>query len=154
MATRFEQSGNLNNSFKHVMDKTEQVTKIMSMELFKSVILMTPVQDKIGGRARGNWQASIDKPEEGIKETIDKNGTKAIAKVVEESDKLKLGKKIYLSNNLPYIAKLEYGGFPNPPKGGAGKTVNGFSKQAPKGMVRVSIQNLTKIFKKIVKDNK
>lgn len=42
-------------------------------------------------------------------------------------------------NPLPYAAVVEYGLFPNPPKGGAGKTVNGFSTQAPAGMVGITV---------------
>ena len=59
---------------------------------------------------------------------------------------------IYISNNLPYIATLEYGGYPNPPKSGSGKTVNGFSKQAPKGMVGVTLANTDAIFLASVKE--
>jgi hypothetical protein len=36
------------------------------------------------------------------------------------------------------MPKLEYGGYPNPPKSGSGKTAGGYSIQAPAGMVRVS----------------
>ena len=51
-----------------------------------------------------------------------------------------------MANNLPYARVVEYGGYPNPPKSPTGKTVNGFSKLAPAGMVRINIRKLiTKI---------
>lgn len=50
-------------------------------------------------------------------------------------------------SNSPYIHRLEYGLYPNPPKGGQGKTVNGFSKQAPKGFVRLSIKEVANKWK-------
>ena len=58
---------------------------------------------------------------------------------------------IYISNNLPYITKLEYGGYPKNPKGGSGKTVNGYSKQAPEGMVGVTLANNEAIFDSAVR---
>lgn len=52
-----------------------------------------------------------------------------------------------VENQQPYIKVLEYGLYPNPPKGGKGKTVNGFSTQAPRGMVRISIEEVKNEFK-------
>lgn len=49
-------------------------------------------------------------------------------------------------NPTQYIKVLEYGLYPNPPKGGKGKTVNGFSTQAPRGMVRISIEEVKNEF--------
>lgn len=52
-----------------------------------------------------------------------------------------------ISTPVPYAPILEYGLYPNPPKGGQGKTVNGFSKQAPKGFVRISIKEVANKWK-------
>jgi hypothetical protein len=50
---------------------------------------------------------------------------------------------VFIVNNLPYIAVLEYGGYPNPPSDPVhGKTIGGYSKQAPQGMVRVTAVEL------------
>jgi len=53
-----------------------------------------------------------------------------------------LNKKVYFTNNLPYIETLEYGGYPNPSKGK--KTTSGYSNQlrpfkSPKGWVRATL---------------
>ena len=61
---------------------------------------------------------------------------------------------IFISNNLPYITTLEYGGYPKHPKGGKGKTVDGFSRQAPEGMVGVTLANNENIFNAAVRSVK
>lgn len=61
---------------------------------------------------------------------------------------------IFICNNLDYIEKLEYGGFPNPPKKDGGKTINGYSKQAPAGMVGVTLANNEAIFDAAVRSVK
>jgi hypothetical protein len=78
---------------------------------------------------------------------------------------------IYIQNNTPYIRKLEYGGYPKNPKhggktrlifnknnegrlisitGGDPKTINGFSRQAPAGMVGVTMAKAQQLFEKAV----
>lgn len=49
----------------------------------------------------------------------------------------------YFTNSLPYIRKLEYGGYTSKPE--TAKTVGGFSKQAPHGMVRINAANWREI---------
>lgn len=49
------------------------------------------------------------------------------------------GYKIY--NDAPYIVVLEYGLYPKPPRNPNGKTtIDGFSKQAPKGFIRIAMK--------------
>ncbi|SUB33304.1 putative bacteriophage protein [[Pasteurella] mairii] len=55
---------------------------------------------------------------------------------------VKFGDTWYLATDKPYAPMLEYGTYPNPPTHPTGKTVNGFSKQAPQGMVRISVQEV------------
>lgn len=50
-------------------------------------------------------------------------------------------------SDAPHAKVIEYGLYPNPPKKGTGKTVNGFSTQAPKGYARISIQEVINEFK-------
>lgn len=52
-----------------------------------------------------------------------------------------------ISTPAPYAPILEYGLYPNPPKGGKDKTVGGFSKQAPQGFVRISIKEVANKWK-------
>lgn len=51
------------------------------------------------------------------------------------------------SDNPKKINTIEYGLYPNPPKGGEGKTEGGFSKKAPEGFIRISIEEVANEFK-------
>lgn len=96
------------------------VVKKTAIDMFSQVIRMTPVDQ---GRARGNWQFSINAPANGALDTLDKTGQFSIAAVKFGANSWKQG-DIWLTNNLPYIERLEYG----------------WSQQAPSGMVRLTVR--------------
>ena len=101
-----------------------------TIELFSSVVKMTPVDT---GRARGNWIPSVGEP---VTTAIKKKapvGTTVISEIVSVVPK-GVGHVVWLSNNVPYIRKLEYN---RPGEGG--------SAQAPEGMVRISIRRFGSI---------
>ncbi|HZJ98457.1 MAG TPA: HK97 gp10 family phage protein [Tissierellaceae bacterium] len=123
--------------------KLNKIVKVAAMELFKSVIMMTPVDT---GRARGNWQCTMTRPADGVIDS-EQSEEATIAKMVETTLKSSISKGIFLTNNLPYIQKLEYGGYGQGPK-----TEGGYSKQAPAGMVRVSLDRIQKDLKEIIAD--
>lgn len=98
----------------------------IAIDLDRMVVLATPVDT---GRARGNWYPSIGKPSSEVsydKERYNKKGITAINRAAESVNTAKLGSTVWLTNNLPYIIKLENGG----------------SKQARRGMVDISIQRI------------
>ena len=113
---------------------------ISLLNVSRSIVFMTPVDE---GRARGNWFASLSS----YPATTSGSKTVNMAQVQAVTENA-AGKVFYLTNNLPYIGKLEYGGYPNPSIGD--KTINGFSTQAPKGMVRISIENFEQGLKESV----
>ncbi|MDU9398031.1 hypothetical protein [Pseudomonas sp. zfem003] len=78
----------------------------------------------VGGRFRGNWQVSFEVPARGETGVIDANGstTKSAGAAVIQQFNLGVG-SIYLMNNVPYAQRLE----------------NGWSQQAPNGMVRITV---------------
>tara|TARA_R110000803_G_C11835287_1_gene303845 strand:- start:220 stop:672 length:453 start_codon:yes stop_codon:yes gene_type:complete len=122
-----------------------------SSELFTNIIKGTPVDT---GRLRGNWQPSIGSPitsRIGAKDASGQ-GEASISKVTEVLNQFSGDGSVFLSNNLPYAYKIEYGLYPNPPKNPTGKTVNGFSTQAPKGMVRVSIRRVKAAMTKAIRN--
>ena len=104
-----------------VRGKVENFRKQVTIELFSSVILDTPV---LTGRLRGNWQISFGSPSSGTVEITDPNGGKAIRKVEELASGLPEGRDqaVYLTNNLPYAYRIEYDGWSH--------------TKAPEGMVR------------------
>jgi len=114
------------------MSLDEAATSICS-QVVKSVVQKTPV-DK--GGAKGNWVATLNKPFNSIVRTTDVSGSITIRKGLIVAKRAS-GNIFYLTNNLQYIRKLEYGGYSNGPK-----IVGGFSTQAPRGMVRITMQEL------------
>jgi hypothetical protein len=83
-------------------------------EVFSNIIQMTPVDT---GRARGNWQCTIGAPFVGQDDT---GSDEQIQRTIPRHS----GSVVYLTNNVPYIGRLEY---------------DAHSRQAPNGMVRVSV---------------
>jgi len=116
--------------------------KKVSTDLFRKPIEMTPVKE---GRAKGNWTLGINNiPTEEI-DVVDKYGSKTMTKVIAGLENLKLGDTSVLANSVPYIGKLEYGGYNDGPK-----TSGGFSIQAPQGMVRIAIEEFRPTLNKAI----
>lgn len=126
-----------------------QTVVSVALELYGSVIKDTPADT---GRARGNWQCSIGSPLSGVLSGEGESGTetdapngdgpKTAAAVKEVRGvllKYEPGQTVYLANNLPYIRRLEY---------------DGWSDQAPAGMVRKNIARIQQIVAKAARDNK
>lgn len=53
-----------------------------------------------------------------------------------------LGKSVFIATDKPYAPVIEYGLYPNPPKHPTGRTQNGYSTQAPAGMVRITVKEM------------
>ncbi len=116
-----------------------QVVRASLIAVSSSIIKMTPVDT---GRARANWLPSIDTPKNGTTQSETVNFA-AVTSTISDS----VGSVFYLTNNLRYIGDLEFGRFFGPT---AKVTGDGFSKQAPAGMVRVSIANFEKNIQKAI----
>jgi len=119
-----------------IQERTKRKVRSAIYGICKEVIMQTPVDT---GRLINNWYASNKKPVQLSTKAVDKSGKNSLARVNKALTRLKLGQTFYLSNNLPYAAVVEFGEYPNPPKKPTGKTVNGFSKLAPQGMLRIGL---------------
>lgn len=112
-------------SRRHLPEQTQKAIRKFAFELFRSVVYDTPVDT---GRARGNWHLTINQiPGEVFTEPPYKD------RVPEAPDRLtpfRLGDIIYLTNNLPYIIRLEHG----------------HSQQAPEGMLERNMERLSDVF--------
>lgn len=113
--------------------KIIDIRREIAFALFAKILYRTPVDT---GRARQNWIVTLNGGSLAYNPDAAKGGT-----VLADGRRVIYNAKgddtIIIQNNLPYIEKLEYGGYgPNSP---SGKTVNGFSKQAPRGMVGVTM---------------
>ena len=87
----------------------------------------------VGGRARGNWQANIGPQSTAVEtEVKDKNGGQTINGILGVMSQWKPSDGnpdvIWIGNALPYIIRLEY---------------DAWSTQAPAGMVRVSLSEIS-----------
>ena len=111
-----------------IISETDDMRKAITIELFNSVILDTPVDT---GRARGNWQCSGGSPMLNSVEREDPTGSQATSEVVSKVESSFGDGSMFLSNNLPYIQRLEFG----------------HSKQAPAGMVRKNIARIEQIIR-------
>lgn len=144
--------------------RTNLVIRKTGLEIFRRVVKRTPVDQ---GRARSNWFFTVDGPSSQTTDSKDtsKEGDSTVNRETSNALKFDCFKNdaLYITNNMPYISVLEYGGYPNPPLKGTRiksgdkveyviKSAGGYSKQAPAGMVRVTLAEIDDILNKAVKD--
>lgn len=104
-----------------VRGRTLTLYKKICFDLGRSVVMGTPV---LTGQARGNWRFTLVKISVAYnKQNLDPTGGKALGRLAGAIEKLTLQKPFYLTNNVPYIEKLE----------------NGYSAQAPAGMLAKNV---------------
>lgn len=105
------------------------------VELFQRVVTASPVDT---GRFRGNWQVTIDEPASGSLEETDYSGNRTreqiVSKIGEVEDPLEMD--VWMVNNLPYAERLE----------------NGYSQQAPNGMVQLNVLQFQNILAKRLRE--
>lgn len=111
------------------------------------VVLLTPVDT---GRARSSWNVSVGQPDPTWPTgAIPPPASAASAAGVLAG--LGVYETVWIASGLPYIKVLEYGGYPNPVLLGSWdkrtrtwivKSEGGYSKQAPRGMVRITVEGI------------
>jgi hypothetical protein len=112
------------------MDEVEEevilVTKKLASEALSRVVLKSPVDT---GQFRANWNVSFGSQDETTTTDTDKAGAATIAKGIAKINGLKNPQVIWVSNSLDYANRLE----------------NGWSQQAPMGMVALTFAELQQI---------
>ena len=116
----------------------EIVVKAAALKVFSEVVIRSPVDT---GRFRANWNIAYNVMNESTTDELMPDFQPKIDSFRRELLAMPIGGVYWLTNSLPYAMTLEYGLYPNPPKRYTGKTKNGYSKQAPHGMVRVAARN-------------
>ena len=111
---------------KKTASKLDLATRQIALQIFSRIILKSPVDT---GRFRGNWQLAIGSAPDGTLELNDKTGTATIAKGTATALGVNAGDIIYFANNLGYALRLE----------------EGYSQQAPNGMVALTVQEFQSI---------
>jgi hypothetical protein len=107
----------------------DAVVRKLTFEIFKSVVLKSPVDT---GRFRANWNISANVPDFSTSAGTDKS--RGVAQAAQALS-IPSGGVVYLSNGLPYAQRLEYG----------------YSKQAPTGMVRTTVAEVSAFLAKSLK---
>lgn len=112
-------------------DKAEMVVRKTALELQSGMVEKSPVDT---GRFKGNWNCGIGVMNTATDSGEDKTGAGAVGRTQTVLDGWKPGQTIWLTNNLPYARRLEYG----------------WSDQAPGGMVRLTVQDYSQALKRAV----
>jgi hypothetical protein len=92
----------------NVAKNADKVVRKVAMAIDQAVVMATPVDT---GRARANWIAALNGAAEGTTDDKSKSGGSAIAKaagVIAGYDRDK-DAEIHITNNLPYIGRLNEG---------------------------------------------
>lgn len=111
-----------------VEQKVLLITKKMALTLLRKVIQKSPVDS---GRFRGNWQLEVGAEPSGTLNVVNRAAkgtmpTETFSPAAASVQKALPFEPIYIVNNLPYAQALE----------------NGHSKQAPAGVLAVSVAEL------------
>lgn len=126
-------------SFSDDIDKFARKTSRNATTIFKKVTFdmygnlprRTP---KDTGRAQGNWQIGINNIPRGTL-SLEGIGIVGGGQLLSATEQVKLGDRVYIVNNLPYIKKLE----------------DGSSTQAPNGMVKLEVARFKNTVNKAVR---
>lgn len=113
----------------------DKVVRKVVIDIGTRVVMRSPVGDPshwmhpapkgyTGGHFRANWQYGENARPDGISGAIDKSGQVSISRITGGVQPGAAGKVHYIVNNLPYAMRLE----------------TGWSKQAPAGMVGITVR--------------
>lgn len=104
----------LDNLAKQVEVGTQEMMRRVALDIDSALVLTTPVDT---GRARSNWQVSIGKSALGTVDTP-VSPSEAIGNAKSELSKLRdSDSSVHITNNLPYIQRLNEGWSPQQPAG-------------------------------------
>lgn len=155
-------SNSLNAIFERFSEATkEEADRALRAAIIKTwgdIILATPVDT---GRARGAWFITTGSPSRFRPNLIARAFSRVTGRgsisgkgpeyIALNTAKGMLGKKWFLTNNMPYIETLEFGGYGTGGEGEGKVTAQGFSKQAPNGMVRINLAKFPRTLRKTFK---
>lgn len=111
------------NAERIVGERLDRLGRAVSLELLGRLMRATPVDT---GRARGNWNASVGS-EDGTTND-ERREQQALSEGGQRIARLRLGagERLYLSNGLPYIGKLN----------------DGHSQQAPAAFIQLTVEEM------------
>ena len=118
---------------RHANGNMDQVVRKIILDLGTRIVEKSPVGDAtywssppppgyVGGRFRANWQYQFGVVPSGVKDEISPTGAVSITSLLKVMTGPTRGIH-FIANNLPYAQRLE----------------NGWSRQAPRGMVGLTL---------------
>ena len=117
----------LRKAQKELDAKLNKIMRATAIKTFNRIVVESPVDT---GRFRHNWIASVNTPNITVtNNTSDDN-------IAAKLNSGKITDILYLTNNLPYAARIE----------------EGWSQQAPSGWVRTAVQDAQKTLDRVVKE--
>lgn len=119
----------LNQRAREVQENSNEVVKQVAATVAQVVIYGTPVDT---GHARANWLAGIGTEPTNEDPSEDEDGTATLIEIEGVLHTRKSEEDIYISNNVPYINRLN----------------DGYSAQAPAGFVEQGINTAIQGLKK------
>jgi hypothetical protein len=129
--------------------KTDTFCRMVALGLLTKLIEKSPVDT---GRFKNNWFVALDSINLTQVQATDKTGQLVMARGTAIIEEFTAGHVVNITNSLPYAKVLEFGEYGNPPGSANGeKTVSGYSKQAPEGMVRITMAEMTTQLNQIAK---
>lgn len=129
-------SSELANFAAKTIRRNNAIVRKIVLDMGTQLVLRTPVGNPriwqnpngapsgyAGGAARANWQYSNGQIADSVLNLIDANGSLTIKKIEAGLKSSPASSVHWISNNLPYIKRLE----------------EGYSTQAPQGMLRLTV---------------
>jgi hypothetical protein len=127
------------------IENIDKVRRIYAFEILRRVIMRSPVDT---GRFRSNWLTTLNNETNETRDTTDKSGNVALKEGQAAINDAKGDESIIIQNNMSYGPKIEYGGFTKKPE--TAKTIGGYSRQAPQGVVGVTMSQAGRLFQAAV----
>lgn len=119
--------------------RIDETLQTITIKVGESVIMLSPVDT---GRFRGNWQLTIDSTSANSLVRYDQDGSSTLAMLAAKANSFTAGQVAYIQNHVLYGHDLEWGTYNGPTQK---VTAEGFSTQAPAGMVRVTEADFIRI---------
>jgi len=122
--------------------RASEVQRAVALQLTSSVITRTPVDT---GRLRGNTNVEIGRADGSTSASrTEQQALSAGRAKIAEFDP---GDVLFITNAMPYMRKIEYGQYGSGPK-----TVNGYSRQAPQGVFRVTAEEFAQAVRRAARN--
>lgn len=150
------QNDQFRKNFALLIEKAKGKARDVCMEgalsMGNGMVMMSPVDQ---GRLRNNWYPGLGAPDGTVNSGEDSSGQASVERIRAGLDNFQVGQTIFITNSLPYARVIELGLYGKPPGAANGpKTVGGFSKQAPQGMVRLTVAEYSQRIRRVVEQLK